>query len=353
MVRNQGTGAARRGWVLSSLKRVATTACVLAVATCATADRASAQFFGGNRGGGLAAGSTPQGDILRGQGIAAMGMGQFNLSTAMANSINTDTMIRWNEYVYQSLKLDLHEKYLHRKASQERYSSQEGKTKKRILETPDQVDLRKGDALNYVLMQLIDPRITQSTYRNAVVNLPGETIRKIPFFYGPRMATFSMERLIGKRDWPLSLRGPDFAPERRNYEKAIDQTIELAIEHKLSGSAVRDVEAAVQGLSDKIDLVITPDRVEELKQARNFVKKLAEVPRILREGAVEKVIAEIDTYPGESVGDLIQFMQRHNLRFGVADSPDENVLYSTLYETLRKQREQVSLPPDPAADEIK
>ena len=60
-----------------------------------------AQFFGR---GGIGAGSTPQGDILRGEGIAAMGFGQFNLATAMATSINTDTAIRWNEYVYLSIK---------------------------------------------------------------------------------------------------------------------------------------------------------------------------------------------------------------------------------------------------------
>ncbi len=47
---------------------------------------ARAQFIG--------AGSTPQGDYLRGAGIAAMGMGIYNEKTAIANSINLDTMIR-------------------------------------------------------------------------------------------------------------------------------------------------------------------------------------------------------------------------------------------------------------------
>jgi hypothetical protein len=336
---------------LPSLGRWAVVASIVVVGASSSGGTASAQF--GGRGGGFGGGSTVQGDILRGQGMAAWGMGQFNLSTAMANSINTDTAIRWNEYVYQSIKIDLHEKYLHRKAHQEHLNAQEGKTLKRLLETPNQADLRNGDALNFVLMQLIDPRISPSNYRNAVVTLPGETIRKIPFVYSARAATFSMERLIGKREWPLSLRGPEFAPERRNYEKAVDDAIELDVENKLSGQAVREVEKAVRGLDDKIDLVITQDRVNELKQARNHVKKLADIPRILREGPVEKAIAEIETYPGTSVGDLIQFMQRHNLRFGVADSPDETMLYANLYDSFRKQRDQVTLPPDPNSEPIK
>ena len=44
---------------------------------------------------------------------------------------------------------------------------------KRILEKPNPSDLRSGDALNFVLMQLIDPRISPSNYRKAVVALPG------------------------------------------------------------------------------------------------------------------------------------------------------------------------------------
>ena len=39
----------------------------------------------------IGAGSTPQGDYLRGVGIAAMGMGIYNEKTAIAKSINLDT----------------------------------------------------------------------------------------------------------------------------------------------------------------------------------------------------------------------------------------------------------------------
>jgi hypothetical protein len=44
---------------------------------------ASAQRFGG---GGLAPGSTVYGDGMRGEGVFLNGLGQYNLSTAMANS---------------------------------------------------------------------------------------------------------------------------------------------------------------------------------------------------------------------------------------------------------------------------
>ena len=319
-------------------------ACALGIG----AENASAQFGGGgNRGGGgIGAGSTVQGDILRGEGIAAMGFGQYNLATAMATSINTDTAIRWNQYVYLSIKEDLHEKYLHRVAHQERTNTNYNKNLDRIRAKPDQSDLRSGDALNVVLMQLLDPRISPSNYRKAVVQLSGDTIRKIPFQYAQRAATFSMERLIGKREWPLRLRDKEFASFRKDYERAVDHAIELDVEGKLSSEAVRAIQKAVDDFVIKVDQVILQSQVADFNQAKNHLKRLGEIPRLLNERAIERVIAEIETYPGTSVGDLIMFMQKHNLRFGVADSPRENELYASLFDNFVQQREQVTLPAD-------
>lgn len=295
-------------------------------------------------------GSTVQGDILRGEGVAATGFGQYNLATAMANSINTDTAIKWNQYVYLSIEEDLQKKYIHRMQRRQAKIESNREQMRRILEQPNQSDLLSGDALNYVLVQLVDPRISPSSLRSAVVPLAGETIRRIPFVYSARKATFSMERMLGKRNWPIGMRGTEFGPERRAYERAVDHAIELDVEGKLTGEAVDAVEQAIKGLSDRIDLSIPATRSTDQVQARNHVKMLSEIPRFLRERAVEKVIAEIDTYPGTSVGDLVQFMQRHNLRFGVASTPDENVLYASLFDSLRKLRDQVAVAADPAAD---
>jgi hypothetical protein len=326
----------------------------------AWAGEASAQFFGGGGFGGMGggfggrmgmggigAGSTVQGDILRGEGIAAMGFGQYNLSTAMATSINTDTAIRWNQYVYLSLEEDLHKKALHREAHFQRNDANYRKNLERIRTRPDQADLRSGDALNAVLVQLLDPRISPSNYRRAVVQLPGDTIRKIPFQYAQRAATFSMDRLIGKRDWPLRLRDPEFASFRKAYERAVDHAIELDVEGKLTSEAVREVHKAVQDFEIKVEQVIPQSNVDDFNQAKNYLKRLGDIPRMLNERAIERVIAEIETYPGTSVGDLIMFMQKHNLRFGVADSPLENELYASLFDNLAQQRDQVALPPEP------
>ena len=44
-------------------------------------------------------------------GIAAYGMGIYNERTAVANSINTETFIRWNEYVDAVMRTEAREAY--------------------------------------------------------------------------------------------------------------------------------------------------------------------------------------------------------------------------------------------------
>jgi hypothetical protein len=78
---------------------------------------------------------------------------------------------------------------------------------------------------------------------------------------------------------------------------------------------------------------------------------------MMRVPLVEAVIAEIETYPGTTVADLLDFMRRFNLRFSPAEAPSERQLYKALYGLLVRQRELLTLngnaadppPPEPAA----
>lgn len=71
--------------------------------------------YGGYGWGGW--GGTAQGDIARGLGYFTMGAGIYNVDTAIARSINVDTMIRWNQYVYLSQKEATREYFARRNAA--------------------------------------------------------------------------------------------------------------------------------------------------------------------------------------------------------------------------------------------
>src|ERR1700722_14925136 len=53
---------------------------------------------------GIGGGATPQGDYLRGLGMAAWGMGSYNRDTAIGYSITVDADIRLDTYVQAVLR---------------------------------------------------------------------------------------------------------------------------------------------------------------------------------------------------------------------------------------------------------
>ncbi len=62
---------------------------------------ARAQYGWGGWGGGA---QTPGSSLARGMGVYAAGAGSYNLQTAQARSINANTAMRYNQYMYESAK---------------------------------------------------------------------------------------------------------------------------------------------------------------------------------------------------------------------------------------------------------
>ncbi len=74
-----------------------------AVVLALTGGSVEAQFYGGGYwGGGYGGAHTAQGDAARGAGMYAMGVGQYNINTAQARSINVNTAMQWNQYMDNS-----------------------------------------------------------------------------------------------------------------------------------------------------------------------------------------------------------------------------------------------------------
>ena len=126
-------------------------------------------------------GSTPQGDYLRGVGVAAYGIGMGNLLNAQSISINTDMGIRINEYIASVLKNEASENAQRRAARIERDRELYNKEQKRILESPEARDVDKGKALNPVLEQMNAGLIQESSHRYVNVPLSVDQVRRIPF----------------------------------------------------------------------------------------------------------------------------------------------------------------------------
>lgn len=303
-----------------------------------------AQIYRGGGGTYIGPGSTVQGDYLRGLGFAEIGAGVYNYDTARARSIDTDTAIRWNEYVagvvkHENLVNAQHRAWLIAK-NRENYD----KVRRRIMENPEARDVQNGDALNAVLVQLQDPKIDESSFRFSPVPLSIDVVHRIPFKLDAQGIRFSFERLStrGKGKWPVALQDPGFAQDRRAYERALDDALEQQIEGKMTLGAIAALEKAVNNLAQKLDLVVGPSRNRLYIESRDRVKELREATQLLKSEKIQLALGELDKYSGTTVEELKVFMVKYKLSFDVAQTPDERKLYPELYTSLVQQRDIVT-----------
>jgi hypothetical protein len=185
----------------------------------------------------VTAGSTPEGDYLRGVGIAAWGMGLYNLNTAQADSINVDTSIRWNEYVAAVAKEQTRE-YLARKLGEATKVKEFYKQfRERLRNTPEAREVSNGEALNARLEALQNANLGESVFRSETlkVSLPADIVRHIPFALSEKGQQFSLDRLSlkGKAKWPVAFQDKKFDYVKKVYATALDKALEEAIDGKM------------------------------------------------------------------------------------------------------------------------
>lgn len=295
--------------------------------------------YGGYGWGGW--GGTLQGDVARGLGYFNMGAGVYNRQTAIAASINTDTVIRWNQYVYLS-QLEATRNYMARRdarIAKDKKSYDDALT--RIQETPTVFDVDNGDALNAALDQLSDPRIHSSTLRMAEAPISAKMIRDIPFRNAAEGVAFSLAQLKEASEWPAVLLEPRFNDARADFDKVVDEirkedlTKEQVSPRKLT--QLRDVVTRI-----KTELASTPleDKAEN-QEALRFVKTVTALSRMLEKPDISQVLAELQKIDSIAIGNLLGFMHTFNLRFGPATTPHQRQIYGELYSVLDQTRDRI------------
>jgi hypothetical protein len=287
----------------------------------------------------IGAGSTPQGDMMRGEGIALAGAGEFVRNNAVAESIHVDTWVRLQQY----LAVTEHERSMRFEAQlkrrRENINLSLAAIRKRLRENPTESDLMTGDALNAMLEDLTSPNISPSDLMRSRVPLSVSFVHQVPFHFPTMGGTVSMRVLTVKEGWPLSLRGDAFARERRIYLAAVDRVLEEISQGKLMPGTVDRLHAAITGLQDQVDATIPKAELNTYVQARDFVKVLSEPAKLLQNQAVERMLAQLERYPGTTIAELLEFMAQNNIQFSPASVQTERELYRQLYPLLRQQRE--------------
>lgn len=289
-------------------------------------------FGWGGWGGG---GGTVFGSYAQGLGSMAAGAGYYNQSTAVANSINADTLMRWNQYVYESYK----EAGRNERARMARRQASVTKTQQeletRLRENPTQRDVFQGDALNMALEEISDPRIYIQYLPSSKTLIPGKSIANIPFRYAAAGITVSIHRLT-QQPPPKSLMTPDFEADREAL-KGLRAKVKAQIDAggNPDQALIDQALTIVNDIEDKIDKKLprhSPDRVE----ADRYLKALHGLIAMLSTPALDLLLAGVEKRENVTTAELVRFMATCNLRFGPADTPEQRAIYSSLFPTFRK-----------------
>jgi hypothetical protein len=284
---------------------------VIAAASWPGAARAQYGYpsgYGGYGWGGW--GSTPQGSIARGLGYFNMGRGAYNENTAVARSINTDTVMRWNQYTY---------------LSQQHAASRYG------------ARLRAEHAeINRERARIQDRLRNHPTNRDINTPLESQLIQEIPFKVASEGMTICLDQMTMKEQWPLALRVEAFRPEREGVRKAVETALEEDKNGDLEPKTIEALQTAIDRFRVRFQELV-PASSPDYVPAHDTIKAMAGLTKMLYSPRVEEILAELEKYKGTTLGELLSFMRAFNLRFAKANSYRQRRIYLKLYPLLAQQ----------------
>jgi len=292
--------------------------------------------YGGCGWGGWGGASTPGGSMARGMGMFGMGRGMYNVDTAQARSINTNTVMRFNEYAFQS-QMKTNERYHKRLAAQRKQINEANdQIQDRLRNHPSDLDITDGDALNVLLETLLNPTTADRAVQYIKTPLRSDVIANIPFEVATEGMTACLDSMTMDGQWPLALRDDAFRPEREAVRNAVQAALKQDEQGNLEPETIAAVGTAVKNLRLKFEKLV-PQTQPDYIDAQASIKAMAGLTKMLYSPQMEKILAELDDYQGTTLGDLLGFMQAFNLRFAPANSYKQRLIYNKLYPMLAEQ----------------
>jgi hypothetical protein len=274
-------------------------------------------------------------------GVFAMGAGFYNQQTAVADSINAETVKRWNEYLYQS-QLERNRRFWARQArNRESNIRTRSEMQDRLRNNPEPRDVSQGSALNVALDEINDPRVYTKALKGADTKISGEKVRLIPFQYNAAGITMSIHQLATD-SLPSALRRSEFAADR-DALRSLDQQIldEIDENDTPNPATVQKFLAAVIAAEEKAATLFPPNGLDA-KQASRYLMALHGLVAMLKAPVLDEFLNGVEKRPEVTLGELLNFMTAFNLRFGPATTPAQRTIYSELFPQLVRLRDQVA-----------
>jgi hypothetical protein len=297
--------------------------------------------YGGYGWGGWGGSSTIAGSTAQGLGAFAAGAGYYNVQTAQARSINADTAMRYNQYMYESM-MEARKQHMALLAKNKGENLQaRDAIQQRIRNNPTRRDIYMGDALNAAVEEIQDPRVYARNLDRAKVKIGGELIRNIPFRYAPAGITVSIHRLTQDPP-PPALLTSNFDEDRAAF-KALGKEIRKDLQdgEKPDPETVKKALQVINAAEAKADMIL-PRNTKDRNDVDKYLKALHGLIGMLQTPSLEILLAGVEKHPEASLGDLLSFMSAFNFRFGEATTVPQRAAYDALYPKLVDLRAEVA-----------
>jgi hypothetical protein len=301
---------------------------------------ARAQWGHGGWGWGGWGASTPIGDIERGAAMYAAGAGMYNLNTAQANSINADTVMRFNNYVYQAA-LESAYMYNSRKAANIQHNKQMYSARQRMLrDNPGPVDVANGNALNAAVDDLNNPKIGSAAIRAAHLPVSASLIAEMPFVYASERISFMLDDLRKAVKWPEVFEDKRFVEDEKTFDALHERIRTEEGEGAVKPKTLRDAANFLENLRAKVQAHPLADPLDQ-KDALEFVASCSALIGMLQKPDIQPALLDLRKLKDTTIGNLLGFMHAYNLRFGAATTPKQRQAFQRLWEILDHTRDEV------------
>ena len=141
-------------------------------------------------------GRDPPRAISPGDWVLMRWAGYYNQQTAVATSINADTVMRWNQYVYEA-QMNANRMHAEKLAADRTQTNQAAaQIRDRLRNNPERSGRLPWRRPNVALDEINDPRVYSKALQGGQVKIPSTTIRNIPFQKASSAITMSIHQLV-------------------------------------------------------------------------------------------------------------------------------------------------------------
>ena len=125
-------------------------------------------------------------------GVYAAGAGAYNEQTAQARSMNANTAMQWNNYMYGINQRNSANEVARLNRRQQKVNETADATYQRLHDNPNAYDIHNGDALNVVLTELANPKVYTQFVQKSTQTIDSGLVKNINFQFAPQMILISL-----------------------------------------------------------------------------------------------------------------------------------------------------------------